>query len=286
MQSKARHILVVRKANSDRAARLEAEIGAWLRARGHSVTAISGGFDDPAYALPDLDFAVVLGGDGTMLGVARRVAGRGIPLLGINFGRVGFLADIQPEQWEKGLADSLAGITPERTCMALQWKVVRNGSTLAKGVAVNDVVLSRAALSRLVNMDIGVDGQEMCHLRSDGVILSTPIGSSGYSVSAGGPLLYPSLNCMVFTPICPFLNTIPPMVFPQATRFGIDLLPGTTETYITVDGQEGLLLQVGDRVEVTGLEDAVCFVGNEMPFFERLRTRGFVTDMASGAKHK
>lgn len=79
MQSKARHILVVRKANSDRAARLEAEIGAWLRARGHSVTAISGGFDDPAYALPDLDFAVVLGGDGTMLGVARRVAGRGIP---------------------------------------------------------------------------------------------------------------------------------------------------------------------------------------------------------------
>ncbi|WP_337771091.1 NAD(+)/NADH kinase, partial [Desulfovibrio piger] len=115
MQSKARHILVVRKANSDRAARLEAEIGAWLRARGHSVTAISGGFDDPAYALPDLDFAVVLGGDGTMLGVARRVAGRGIPLLGINFGRVGFLADIQPEQWEKGLADSLAGITPERT---------------------------------------------------------------------------------------------------------------------------------------------------------------------------
>ena len=259
MQSKARHILVVRKANSDRAARLEAEIGAWLRARGHSVTAISGGFDDPAYALPDLDFAVVLGGDGTMLGVARRVAGRGIPLLGINFGRVGFLADIQPEQWEKGLADSLAGITPERTCMALQWKVVRNGSTLAKGVAVNDVVLSRAALSRLVNMDIGVDGQEMCH---------------------------PSLNCMVFTPICPFLNTIPPMVFPQATRFGIDLLPGTTETYITVDGQEGLLLQVGDRVEVTGLEDAVCFVGKEMPFFERLRTRGFVTDMASGAKHK
>ena len=221
-----------------------------------------------------------------MLGVARRVAGRGLPLLGINFGRVGFLADIQPEQWEKGLADSLAGITPERTCMALQWKVVRNDSTLAKGVAVNDVVLSRAALSRLVNMDIGVDGQEMCRLRSDGVILSTPIGSSGYSVSAGGPLLYPSLNCMVFTPICPFLNTIPPMVFPQKTRFCIDLLPGTTETYITVDGQEGLLLQVGDRVEVTGLEDAVCFVGKEMPFFERLRTRGFVTDMASGAKHK
>ena len=79
---------------------------------------------------------------------------------------------------------------------------------------------------------------------------------------------------MVFTPICPFLNTIPPMVFPHKTRFRIDLLPGTTETYITVDGQEGLLLQVGDRVEVTGLEDAVCFVGKEMPFFERLRTRG------------
>ena len=140
MQSKARHILVVRKANSDRAARLEAEIGAWLRARGHSVTAISGGFDDPAHALPDLDFAVVLGGDGTMLGVARRVAGRGIPLLGINFGRVGFLADIQPEHWEKGLADS-----PRHHSRAYLWpcngKSYAMKSTLAKGVAVNDVVL-------------------------------------------------------------------------------------------------------------------------------------------------
>ena len=119
MQSKVRHILIVRKANSDRAARLEAEIGAWLRARGHAVTTISGGFDDPAYAIPDLDFVVVLGGDGTMLGVARRVAGRGIPLLGINFGRVGFLADVQPEQWEQGLADALAGISPERSCLPL-----------------------------------------------------------------------------------------------------------------------------------------------------------------------
>lgn len=212
--------------------------------------------------------------------------GRNVPLLGINFGRVGFLTDAQPEHWREKLAACLDGSLPSRTCLALSWTLVRSGITVARGAAVNDVVLSRGSLSRLVCMNISVDGQPMGALRSDGVILSTPVGSSGYSVSAGGPLLYPSLEVLAFTPICPFLNTISPMVFPGASLFRLEILHGSTECFITVDGQEGQLLEIGDYVEVTGLPAAVHFLGDEVSFFERLRSRGFVLPTASGAGNR
>lgn len=278
-----RHVLLVSKARHERASRLASEILAWLREQGHSASVIDAGRDDPAYAVPELSLVVVLGGDGTMLGVARRLVGRNIPLLGINFGRVGFLTDAQPEHWQEKLAACLEGSMPVRTCLALRWSLARAGKTVARGAAVNDVVLSRGSLSRLVCMDISVDGQRMGALRSDGVIISTPVGSSGYSVSAGGPLLYPALEALAFTPVCPFLNTISPMVFPGASLFRLEILQGSTECFITVDGQEGQLLEIGDYVEVTGLPAAVHFLGDELSFFERLRSRGFVLPNASGA---
>ena len=283
-QSQSRHILLVCKAHNLRAAVLGREMAAWLEERGHRATCLEAGVDSPAYELPDLDFAVVLGGDGTMLGVARRVARRRLPLLGINFGRVGYLADVQPENWRQGLAECLDGRAPIREHMALHWELRRKGEVISEGSAINDVVLSRAAMARLVSMDICVDKRHMCTLRSDGVLIFTPLGSSGYSVSAGGPLLHPSLEALVFTPICPFLNTIPPMVFPCERHFRMKLLPGTTESYLTVDGQEGEMLEVGDLLDVTGDVGAIRFLGNGTPFFERLRTRGFVTPVGTGGK--
>ncbi len=282
-KSVCRHVLLVSKAHHERASRLASEILAWLREQGHSASVIDAGRDDPAYAALDLSLVVVLGGDGTMLGVARRLVGRNIPLLGINFGRVGFLTDAQPEHWREKLATCLDGSMPVRTCLALRWSLARAGKTLVRGTAVNDVVLSRGSLSRLVCMDISVDGRHMGALRSDGVILSTPVGSSGYSVSAGGPLLYPALEVLAFTPVCPFLNTISPMVFPGVSRFRLEILQGSTECFMTVDGQEGQRLEIGDYVEVTGLPGAVHFLGDEPSFFERLRSRGFVLPNASGA---
>ena len=204
-------------------------------------------------------------------------------LFGINFGRVGFLTDAQPDHWEERLKVCLRDDPPLRACLALRWKLTRDGRLEAGGAAVNDVVLSRGSLSRLVCVHITVDGQRMGLLRSDGLILSTPVGSSGYSVSAGGPLLYPGRNAVAMTPICPFLNTISPMVFPGATVCHLRIEPGSTDCYITVDGQEGQQLEIGDLVEVTGVPAAVRFMGDEISFFERLRTRGFVLERASGA---
>ena len=123
----------------------------------------------------------------------------------------------------------------------------------------------------------------MGSLRSDGVILCTPVGSSGYSVSAGGPLLYPSMDAIGFTPVCPFLNTISPMVFPGNTDIQLQVLRGSTDCYITVDGQEGQKLEKGDVLRVSGWSGAVQFLGEGASFFERLRSRGFVLQGSAGS---
>ena len=252
-----RHVLLVCKAHHERAWKLGCEILQWLRVHGNMAALIEAGGEDPAYD-EELDFVVVLGGDGTMLGVARRLVGRPVPLFGINFGRVGFLTDAQPDHWEERLKACLRGDLPLRACLALRWKLTRGGRLEAGGAAVNDVVLSRGSLSRLVCVNITVDGQRMGLLRSDGVILSTPVGSSGYSVSAGGPLLYPGMNAVGLTPICPFLNTISPMVFPGATVFRMRIESGSTDCYITVDGQEGQQLEIGDLVAVSNAGAYAC----------------------------
>lgn len=261
-----RHILLVCKARHERAAQLGEEIRAWLEERGHKAHLVEAGLDSSLYT-DALDFVVVLGGDGTMLGVARRLVGSDVPVLGINFGRVGFLTDAQPENWREKLAECLDGHEPVRSCMALSWSLVRDGEEIQAGAAVNDVVVSRGSLSRLVCLDIWVDGQRMGSLRSDGIILCTPVGSSGYSVSAGGPLLYPAMDAIGFTPVCPFLNTISPMVFPGSTDIELQILRGSTDCYLTVDGQEGHKLKKDDLVRISGLPAAVRFYGRRHMLF-------------------
>ncbi|MDD4701095.1 MAG: NAD(+)/NADH kinase [Desulfovibrio sp.] len=277
-----RHILLVCKARHERAAQLGEEVRVWLTSQGHTADLVEAGLASSAYAAPDLDFVVVLGGDGTMLGVARRLVGRSVPVLGVNFGRVGFLTDAQPENWREKLEECLKGHEPIRSCMALRWSVSRSGATLAEGTAINDVVVSRGSLSRLVCLDIWADGQRMGSLRSDGIILCTPIGSSGYNVSAGGSLLYPLMDAIGFTPVCPFLNTISPIVFPGSTHIQLQILRGSTDCYLTVDGQEGLKLEMDDVLQVSGLPSSVQFLGEGTSFFERLRTRGFVLQGSTG----
>ena len=133
----SRNILLVCKARHAQALALGEEIGAWLRQQGHRASVITAEKDSPAYAQEDLSFVTVLGGDGTMLGVARRLVGRKVPVLGINFGRVGFLTDAQPEQWQDKLVECLHGDEPVRACMALTWSVTRQGKDLAHGHGVN-----------------------------------------------------------------------------------------------------------------------------------------------------
>ncbi|GFH62470.1 MAG: NAD+ kinase [Candidatus Desulfovibrio kirbyi] len=270
------HILVVYKARHETAFLLASKIVSFLRENGHTSTLLSAEDDDPAY--DDATLVVVLGGDGTILGVARRLAGRKAPLLGINFGRVGFLADAQPDAWQEKITEFLSGLSAVRSTTALRWRVKRAGAAFAEGTAINEVVLSRGALSRLVCIAMIVNGQQMGTVCGDGVILSTPLGSTAYCVAAGGSLLYPGLEALQFTPICPFMHTIPSMVFPCDTAFVLRVLQGSTECYLTVDGQNGYHLQRDDVVEVNPLSDAFRFLCSKTAFIERLQSRWFATN--------
>ncbi|MBQ4568123.1 MAG: NAD(+)/NADH kinase [Desulfovibrio sp.] len=272
-----KRILLVSKAGHAAAGDLCREVAQWLLARGHQATTIAAGQDDRAFASP-LDLAIVLGGDGTMLGTCRRLAGRAVPILGINFGRVGFLTEVQPQEWQARLTDCLAGRLPLRRSLVLHWRLLRHGQELAGGHAVNDVVLGRGTLARLVCLDITVDDQWLGHLHSDGLVISTPLGSSSYCVSAGGPLICPGLDAMTFTPICPFLHVIPPMAFPCGSVFHLRVDEGSIDCHITIDGQEGQAVAIGDVIEVSCLPGAVLIYGSEIPFFERLRKRGLMPE--------
>ena len=272
-----RRILLIFKPRNVEAERLAGKIGRWLEARGLEAV-IGEAVKDAPLCRENFDMIIVLGGDGTLLGVARKIAGRGIPLLGINFGRVGFLATTQPSEWEERLAACLAGEMPVSPRLALNWKLRHHGSVTAQGNAANDIVLSRGALARLVCTMISVNGHSLGHLRSDGLILASPNGSSGYTVSAGGPLLFPRTDAVVLTPLCPFSKSISPIVFPSDSVFELRIDKGSTDCYITVDGQEGAHLDIGDRIEIRTLPRALLFLGDEAFLFDRLRARGLAFD--------
>ncbi|MDR3357924.1 MAG: NAD(+)/NADH kinase [Desulfovibrio sp.] len=273
----SRRLLLVCKAGHEQAFSCARDLLSWLRCRGHQAEMIASGTDDALYDSPDLFLVVVFGGDGTMLGVARRLIGLTVPLLGVNFGRVGFLTDVQPENCRSHVKACLEGDGAIRSRMALRWSVVRPGGTEAGGVAVNDVVLSHGALARLINVDISVNRLRLGGFRGDGLVLSTPLGSSGYCVSAGGPLIQPDFDAFILTPVCPFPHAAPPIVFHGSAVFDLRVLHGSTECHITADGQVGRVLRTGDMLQVTGLPGAVRLMGRETSFLERLRSRGFLT---------
>ncbi|MDR3319813.1 MAG: NAD(+)/NADH kinase [Desulfovibrio sp.] len=272
-------MLIVSKAGHGQAFSLAREMLLWLRRQGHTAEMIDAGSDNKLYYTPDLFLVIVLGGDGTMIGAARRLAGLAVPLLGINFGRVGFLTDIQPDNWQAHILACLEGNASVRPRMALRWSVLRSGETAADGVAVNDVVLSHGALARLINVEISVNKQMVGLLRGDGLILSTPVGSSGYCASAGGPLVHPDFEALVLISVCPFLQAVPPIVFHGSAVFDIHIRQGSTECCMTADGQEGQILQTGDVLRVTGLSGAVHLIGEESSFLEQLHSRGFIARM-------
>lgn len=280
------HILIVAKPRQQEAARLAGGIARWLEERGCTTRIVATGGDASAdEALLPADLVVVLGGDGTMLEVARRFVACPVPLAGINFGKVGFLAELPVTEWKKGLKTFLAGEAALLRRMALHWRVLRNGREASAGVAVNDVVVSRGALSRVITLDVSVDDQKMCRVRADGLIISSPLGVSGYAVSAGGPLIHPELDVLTVTPICPFLCNFPPVVLPYPMTVRAAVQPEAMETYLTIDGQQGVTLESGDSIEVQGVPGGVHFARLRPDnYFQRLRTRGFVQEYSGNNK--
>lgn len=278
--------LVVCKARHARAHSLGREVLAWLADRGLDARLCEAGAEsasaESAVTARPSRCVIVLGGDGTILGVARRFAFSGVPLFGINFGRVGFLTNADPGNWRERLKAALAPETPGRSCLVLRWRIFRSGRSLTEGVAINDVVVGRGALARLMGIHVTLDGCDMGILRCDGLLCCTPVGSSGYSDSAGGPILHPGMNVVGLTPICPYPGSASPLVLPGGAvcRLGVS---APAEAWLTVDGQEGQMLQGGDEVVVSGVPDGVRFLG-EARFFERLRVRGFALDAEEGGE--
>ncbi len=198
------------------------------------------------------DIAVILGGDGTILTVAGEISRHDIPVLGINIGHFGFLAEVEPNAIEACLDRLLSGDYRIEDRMMLQANIRRDNTPLAAFHALNDVVVARASFSRLLNLKTMVDGHILDSFVSDGVILSTPTGSTAYSLSAGGPILDPALGAILITPICPHTMHTRSVVLPSDKEIVVEIgAYGGHDSFVTVDGKKGISVKEGDLVTVT-----------------------------------
>ena len=192
---------------------------------------------------------ISLGGDDTLLSAARAFAQRQTPILGVNLGSLGFLTEVPLSELYTALEAWIAGTAIIDTRSLLHAELRRDGELLNQWDALNDVVLSKGAIARMGEFAVELDGQFVARFRADGVIVSTPTGSTAYTLAANGPILMPSVDAMVLTAICPHLLTIRPIVFPGGSEIcvTVDVVPH--ETYLTVDGQEAIELLLGDRIQ-------------------------------------
>lgn len=199
----------------------------------------------------ECDLAIVLGGDGTLLNAARSLVDCRVPVLGINLGRLGFLADVSPSEIPDSLLDILAGRFREEERSLLHARIIRNGRLLTQTDALNDVVVHKREVARMIEVDAYIDGQFLNAYRADGLIISTPTGSTAYALSGGGPIIHPALETVLLVPICPHSLTHRPIVVGADSEIEILLnATGSTQTQVTCDGQISLPLNLGDRVVI------------------------------------
>jgi NAD+ kinase len=193
---------------------------------------------------------LVLGGDGTMLNAARLAADRGIPILGVNMGGLGFLTEVRLEHLYPSLERVFANefVLDER--LMLKTHVHRHGETVTQGVVLNDVVISKGTLARMIELKVAIQGQFVTNLRGDGLIVSTPTGSTAYSLSAGGPIIDPAVQSLILTPICPHTLTHRPLIVPSHAEIEVTLTSKDDGAMATLDGQVGISMTQGDTVAI------------------------------------
>ncbi len=256
------------------AVELSARAAGWCQVRGIAEwQSPSGDTDGLVRKLVDTDALVVLGGDGTFLRAARAVAEVDVPLLGINLGKVGFLSKAEAGDLDEVLGQIVAGDYRIQARMAIEARVLRGGSPGSERlVALNDVVVARGALARVCRLDVAIDDTHLATFIADGLVVATPTGSTGYSFSAGGPILDPGARNLVVTPIAAYLSAIRSVVVApdQVVRCTV---VDAVEALISVDGREDLVLAVGDVVEVHAIERPIRLIepAGTQPFWDLLR---------------
>lgn len=257
------------------------ELIPWLKQRGHEVyidteTATSLQIDGINRSqIPSIaDLVIVLGGDGTMISVARLVAEKGIPILGVNIGGLGFLTAIQKEELYNVLEKVLSNQCSIEERIMLKACVHRHSECIAENIVMNDVVVNKGALARIIDIETYINHIYVATFKADGLIVSTPTGSTAYALSAGGPILYPTLNSIIIAPICPHTLTNRPIVMPDDIQIEIVLKSFSEDVFLTLDGQVGFSLKQNDVVEVKKSDyKAKLFIPCERDYFEILRTK-------------
>jgi NAD+ kinase len=224
--------------------------------------------------LPGLvDLLVVLGGDGTLLSMARAIGDLGVPILGVNLGGLGFLTATTLDEMRPALEAVVAGRMATEERMMLAARLVRSGHTIGEYSALNDVVITKSAMSRIVDLSVSVGGRHATAYRADGLIISTPTGSTAYNLSTGGPILFPTMDAVVLTPIAPHTLSNRPIVIPGAERIEVTLLDDQ-DVMLTMDGQVGVPLRARDTVEVEKATARIRLLRfPQKDFFSVLRTK-------------
>jgi NAD+ kinase len=257
------------------------ELLPWLRQKGceayvdnetASVLNVGG---TPRSQIPSVaDIIVVLGGDGTMLSVARLVGEKGIPILGVNTGGLGFLTAVTRDELYEVLDKVLSGECSVEERIMLTACVFRHSECIAEYLVVNDVVVNKGALARIIDLETYIDHSYVATFKADGLIVSSPTGSTAYALSAGGPILYPTLNTIVLAPICPHTLTNRPIVLPDNVVVDIVMRSLNEDVFLTIDGQVGFSLRQNDTVEVKKSEFKTrLFIPCERDYFQILRTK-------------
>jgi NAD+ kinase len=275
-------VMIVAKSGPPEGVAIATELASWLGARGIEVrfddeTAEALGRSDgiAREQLPaDVDLAVVAGGDGTLLSVARAAAPLEVPILGINFGSLGFLTELQPEEALSGLEATIEGRYHIEDRQTLRVRYSTGQAGVREYALLNDVVVTKSALARMISIAVRVDAERVATYTSDGLIVATPTGSTAYNLSAGGPILDPRMRAFVIAPICPHTMTYRPLVVPADVSIDVSLRSSDEEVYLTLDGQIGFPFLPDDRLTIDNHPCPVRLVRTSAPgFFEVLRRK-------------
>jgi len=235
----------------------------------------AGGKGQPRSAVADASqLLLVLGGDGTMLAAARLAAPRRIPILPINMGSLGFLTSFTLDELYPALEETLAGNSSISQRVMLQAELVRGGSVIENQRALNDVVIHKGALARMIQLELSINSDFVCRYRADGLIVSSPTGSTAYSLSAGGPIVHPAVEAFIITPICPHMLTDRPVVVRDYCQIEIKMNGDAESVYLTLDGQRGVPLEPTDILRVQRAKEALQLIQPpKKPYFEILRNK-------------
>jgi NAD+ kinase len=255
----------------------------WLEDRGikpvvdeDTAAALAGGLHgQPAPRVADVsELLLVLGGDGTILAAARLAAPRHIPILPINMGRLGFLTSFTLDELYPALEEALRGDSSISQRAMLQAELVRAGSVIETQCALNEAVVHKGSFARLIQLELSIDSDFVCRYRADGLIVSSPTGSTAYSLSAGGPILHPSVGAFLITPICPHMLSDRPLVVPDTCTVEVRPNDDTESVYLTIDGQRGLAMQPTDIARVRRANEPLQLIQPpRKPYFEILRSK-------------